>query len=163
MRSFWSSDLAGVVDRKRCGSHCSSSWSCPGASAGAWQLFHRSETPDHFEHDKKEPRRQQSYATPKENGIHRIDAFGTEASMKIYGPQPPIVPAQCAIARSRGLLGAASPDCSALIFSRTIWISMHAAGTSHIGGEDRGEAADRRHFSRPGLTLSSLPRNLHLP
>ena len=56
------------------------------------------------------------------------------------------------------------PEMRLQPFVRPLLIRPHQARVSrHVGGEDRNEAADRRHFSRPGLTLSSLPRNLHLP
>ena len=41
------------------------------------QLSHASEALDHFERDKNDPRGEERYDTPIENGIHRVDAFGT--------------------------------------------------------------------------------------
>jgi hypothetical protein len=50
-------------------------------------------------------------------------------------------------------------------FVRPLFVHPHQAGIAgHVGGEDRGQAADRGHFS-PGARLArwSLPRNQRRP
>jgi hypothetical protein len=70
------------------------------------QLLHRLETPDHLEHDKKDPRGKQRYDTPVKNGIHRVGRLCITGECELYGPHPSIVSVQSTGATMGGLLEA---------------------------------------------------------
>jgi hypothetical protein len=94
----------GAAEGNRCSGSVSPVAPFAPTELDAASLLLRSETRDHFEHDKNDPCGEERHNAPIENRVHRVDVFGTAATIEFLSS--PLHPLNwfCAISTSIGSL-----------------------------------------------------------